>query len=582
MRIVLVLAALVLAAPAFGASFDCGKAVAPREKLICADKGLSDADSELSGLYGAAERTLSEAGRRQLVGEQRAWLRSLTQACPVSAAVDGQDTLQCLRNAYSDRIEDLRNTGVRIGPFVFTQSTQYQVIVPPKPDEQDDDSAADEGIGTRRIVNPQIDSPRTPITDRWNAMNVRRGNDSECEDDGQYTLTGSVAFADTRLISVQWAEWCYNRGAAHGYGSQSAETLILSPTPHALQASDLFRTDSHWQERLTALVAVGVHKAFVDDFKNEPKESLDQKAIADASTDPKRWLITKDGLQVLFNIYELGTGYGFAPTVDIPWSALSGQMVDNPPVEPRVHAQLVGATKPFLVDGKPIDPVCLLPLADQTGESSRIDLDECPHDELVMRETPDKPGLIGFSYVDKKDPPGAGLADLYYRYVGEYRGSAVLYTEYSGGGSGNFSQLDALKRSGKASFNFSTISTGDRCNGAVSNAVIEKGQLLYDQVLTPWGLMELGLTPLNPEFEDLESSAVSCVATVHMRDSRWTSITLTVSDGRVDGDVTTPDKLGKHQACFDKVYRDFVTRRETELTPEKFDRFKAQFRACAG
>lgn len=92
--------------------------------------------------------------------------------------------------------------------------------------------------------------------------------------------------------------------------------------------------------------------------------------------------------------------------------------------------------------------------------------------------------------------------------------------------------------------------------------------------------MEFGLIPFDPEFQDLDASAVSCVATVHMRDAQLRSITLTVSSS-YDSDPAPMDKLDKHQACFDKVHRQFVRRGETELDQKKFERFKAEYKACA-
>lgn len=333
MRFQTVCVALLLAGPAFGASFDCGKALTPREKLICADKDLSEEDSKLADLYGAAQKNLSDAGRRQLVTEQRAWLRFLAQACPVSEAMDEQDqrtTMHCLSRRYSERIEDLGQTGVRIGPYVFTRSVEYRAVVSPEPDEQDETGILRRGIGTHETANPKIDSPRTPITDRWNIMNDRRDSGDFCESAGDQLLTGSVAFANGRLISVEWDNSFYCHGTAHGNGVLSAQTLILSPWPHALRASDLFQPDGGWLQQLTTLVTAAVRKSYFDDYKKEPKH-LDEKAIADAAGDPQHWLITADGLQILFSPYELG-GYSFVPTVVIPWSELKDQMVRNPPV----------------------------------------------------------------------------------------------------------------------------------------------------------------------------------------------------------------------------------------------------------
>jgi uncharacterized protein len=78
----------MLYAPAHAASFDCAKASAPREKVICADPTLSGADTELNDIYVAVSTRLSDEGRTSLRDNQRGWLHFLTEACPIGGSAD--------------------------------------------------------------------------------------------------------------------------------------------------------------------------------------------------------------------------------------------------------------------------------------------------------------------------------------------------------------------------------------------------------------------------------------------------------------------------------------------------------------
>ena len=227
--------------------------------------------------------------------------------------------------------------------------------------------------------------------------------------------------------------------------------------------------------------------------------------------------------------------------------------------------------RPLLIDGKPINPLCLLPISDETGQSTRISLNNCGSDIIVRDYASRGPEWIGFSYTDKNEPIAERTAEYNYRYVGQIGEKAILFSNYSGGGSGHFTSLVALKRRDATNFEFSEIAGGDRCNGAISNITIQDNRLYFDQVLTPWMLMQLGLVPENPAFDGLASSATSCVATAHMRGSRMVSVTL---DGGVDNDTDNP------RACFDKTIQQFVAKNDMELDIRKLRRLRSQFRAC--
>lgn len=86
-------------APAQAASFNCGRATAPDEYAICADRNLSERDVEMATLYEVVTRMLPMGARGQVQDEQRYWLRRRAEC--------GSDT-SCLGRRYAVRIGQLR------------------------------------------------------------------------------------------------------------------------------------------------------------------------------------------------------------------------------------------------------------------------------------------------------------------------------------------------------------------------------------------------------------------------------------------------------------------------------------------
>lgn len=93
----LALIAAFLAGSAHAASFDCRKAATRTEKMICSDKELGNADSEMSGLYH--ELTSGTYQRKDLLTDQRVWLKNVRDAC---------DDLACMRSVHRERIAYLK------------------------------------------------------------------------------------------------------------------------------------------------------------------------------------------------------------------------------------------------------------------------------------------------------------------------------------------------------------------------------------------------------------------------------------------------------------------------------------------
>ena len=80
------------------ASFDCSKAATATEKTICANQRISDLDEYLGRYYHVARDTMGREAGACLGSDQRAWLRSVRNACKDSA---------CLERVYLSRLAEL-------------------------------------------------------------------------------------------------------------------------------------------------------------------------------------------------------------------------------------------------------------------------------------------------------------------------------------------------------------------------------------------------------------------------------------------------------------------------------------------
>ncbi|HVH26624.1 MAG TPA: MliC family protein [Vicinamibacterales bacterium] len=106
------------------ASFDCAKATAAGETLVCGDAQLARLDVELARLYQLArEAPQLEAGQRnELEASQRVWIRGRDDCWKAD------DRRQCVADTYVLRIHELRQNyvgtktadpaGISTGPFI--------------------------------------------------------------------------------------------------------------------------------------------------------------------------------------------------------------------------------------------------------------------------------------------------------------------------------------------------------------------------------------------------------------------------------------------------------------------------------
>jgi hypothetical protein len=233
---------------------------------------------------------------------------------------------------------------------------------------------------------------------------------------------------------------------------------------------------------------------------------------------------------------------------------------------------------PLLIDGKTINVMCLYNLdINERPPSAWVDTRKCEANDIKVGRQITAEGMIGFEYNDADGGQGMSQPYFSYRYIGKFHGRPLIFVESSGGGTGQFTSLVALEFGNHAIRAVENIAGGDRCNGGVSSVGISNGRLHYDQDITPFDVIGLGSTTQKIDaivtlqdgrkvslraYKDLEDSASSCVATVHNLNQKWTSVSLSQRDWK---DETGWTERYAYQACFNRVYRDFVARGEVDL-----------------
>jgi len=332
-RIALGLLMLLLAVPAASAaSFDCTKASTSFELAVCAFPELSRQDEILAKAYATALGGLSKEATQIVHKGQREWLAFAERACtddaePQKEAYD-QDDFDCLTQLFSSRIRWLEESRMRSGRR-FYQADRYLVI--PDPDATDE---AWNKVAAKEFTSPRIDGTDAEAVS-FNAMmdkgsarfgyfpgtsNPEVDPNTDGSSDNQVQVT--VDDVTSRRVSLIINDWWYGHGAAHG-NYTITYLHFLSPGGRQIEAADIFAGDD-WKQPLEELVLAELNRTIEGGIWPEAVED-----VGAAAANPQNWDFSEQGLIVQFQPYEV-TAYAYgAPTVTIPWDALSQYLADG-------------------------------------------------------------------------------------------------------------------------------------------------------------------------------------------------------------------------------------------------------------
>ncbi|MFZ5724058.1 MAG: lysozyme inhibitor LprI family protein [Pseudomonadota bacterium] len=202
--------------PATAASFPCGRATTPVEKIVCGDPELSMLDEHLGRYYSAA-RAAVQAADSCLVADQKQWLRTQRNVCRDAA---------CLRQVYLQRLAELdplqpgvtriRHPGLPAAKALvwIVPPALDQVAAPPDPQAaplvargailnevaDGDGYVLRTGEGKRLLIVPLMFLE--PATTAMLESLASGGDDYELRGHAESSADGSVHFAPDRCVFV--------------------------------------------------------------------------------------------------------------------------------------------------------------------------------------------------------------------------------------------------------------------------------------------------------------------------------------------------------------------------------------------
>jgi uncharacterized protein len=290
----LTLAAALGALSPAGPGFDCRKASAPDEKLICAEPELAGLDRRLSVLWSWEVAGLQdEKGRASRREVQRAWLERRTACAGGAGAPAGRaEQVACVRSAYQARIAELERD---VGPVP-------DAILVIRRDHPAQKKRCDEVD----VSWPELQSTTLSGAAAFNAHFAEKPHPPECVDKndprgdtapGWYNRSSSLLWRSGRFVTLARSEDEYTAGAAHPNHDATLVTFDLVQG-RPVGPDEVLTADPGLRMILLGVLA----------RRLSPEGEVDAKALSESAFTPGHWAFTGEGARVHFSPYELA-GY---------------------------------------------------------------------------------------------------------------------------------------------------------------------------------------------------------------------------------------------------------------------------------
>lgn len=304
-------------------------------QTVCQNQQLASLEGDIRETLVAEAADVSDAGARMLVQNQQRWLEAQRIGCgiidPESAPTAEQQ--QCLEGEFRARATEVQTAIQEVGGYTFQRMELIDATAVSA------EVASSSGLGeaapaavTREIRFPRIDGEQTPEIQRFNEL-VAQQPQFRLEDVTNEAVDYQIAYAGPELISVRFDLADFTLGAAHGNSSSKAVTVLMR-TGEPLTEAHVFRANSGWQRFLTQRAVADITRQFTD-YGFRPPE----RDVRESATKPHLWLITEQGLTILFPPYSFGGPYALGGAeVAIPWADLRPYLAPDAPAPIRPTA----------------------------------------------------------------------------------------------------------------------------------------------------------------------------------------------------------------------------------------------------
>ena len=246
-----------------------------------------------------------------------------------------------------------------------------------------------------------------------------------------------------------------------------------------------------------------------------------------------------------------------------------------------LFSSLTWATVPedLMIKSYPVDPLCFFNLQ---STAKTINLEHCglnKHKFIIKGQNRNliQKGFIGYDIQSSDTSGRTGYS--YYKLFNAGPHQYWIYTVNNGGGTGDFTAIQLIKRKNANQLSTKNIAGGDRCNGGVRDVSEKNNQLSYSINLTAYDLISFSenVSSPNQAYSDLADCAVCCVAkAVYTVNANKPSELQYIDLGNVQNVKTMPQQ-GKRQACFNNLFVSYVKSGKTKLQKTELDTLVKKF-----
>ena len=286
---------------------------------VCANRALAGLDNQVRDALVAQAAEVSDAGAAMLVQHQNRWREAARVSCGVIDP-DAQPTREqqtCLESEFRARAREVATAVQQVGGYTFQRMELIDAV--PVTAE----IASSTGLGdaapaatTRDIRFPRIDGPQTEQVRRFNDL-VAQSPQFRLEQATNETVDYRIAYAGPELISVRFDLSSDALDGAHPNTTAKAVNVLMQEG-RPLEARDVFRAGTGWENFLTRTAVAEISRQFQEDGFTPP-----ERDVRESVTKPHLWLITENGLTLIFPPYSFGAPYVMgAAEVSIPWADL--------------------------------------------------------------------------------------------------------------------------------------------------------------------------------------------------------------------------------------------------------------------
>lgn len=285
---------------------------------VCAAPELRALTGELARVLALEAKDLSAEGVKRLAADQASWAHAELAAC-ADAETPDLSLETCMARALRERLKNADQAVQMLGGFTFLRAEHHSVEPIPAGEAAQLAQGAPRVVA-RRLAWPRIDAPSGPAAERFNAAAARQPPPYVTDEAVDY----AIAYAGPALISVEFQTYSYAPGAAHPNTGLEALNLLME-TGEPLTPRDVFKPGSGWEEFLMQTAEAGL-------AESELGGDLNPALLRDAVTKPRLWVISAQGLTLLFPPYVLGGPFALgAQKVLAPWAELKPFLKDDAP-----------------------------------------------------------------------------------------------------------------------------------------------------------------------------------------------------------------------------------------------------------